>query len=447
MNKRLFVTLVAVFIFCVSSTGFAGPFADVPADHWAYDAINRLAKDGIVQGYDNNTFGGDKAMTRYEMAIIVGKAMEKTDSANPDNKTLINKLSAEFAKELETLGVRVTNVEKKVDELNKLKITGDFYFRYLGEKDSVAGTDAHGDYIRSRVRLNLEKQVNDRITANVRFTSRNLFGSGNSERHGWQTDTYSNYQQLDQYNIKYVTNGFDYKVGRQDVWLGQGLLISTGSDAQWPNQFDGIIANGKVGEFDTNIIVGKTTKSPALAYYGDNRAEWLGFDLKTKPAEKLSVGAAFVHHSFERGNPNPLGLPNSWNNWAINASYQIASKLVLNAEYGQSSNDSNNQAYFIAANYTMGKKDGMVITYVDTERFSVDPYNSIYGSLIPLNYGAGINVDAAGNPISRDYKAWQLYYYHLLNKNTYIDLYVIDAKAPGYSGHDLEWFAGWNVNF
>ena len=81
----------------------------MPAGHWAYDSVNKLAAAGIVDGYGNGTFGGDRLMTRYEMAQIVAKAMAK--GANVD------RLAAEFADELDSLGVRVAALEKKSDNV------------------------------------------------------------------------------------------------------------------------------------------------------------------------------------------------------------------------------------------------------------------------------------------------------------------------------------------
>ena len=90
----------------------ANPFSDVPAGHWAYDSVNKLASAGIVDGYGNGTFGGDRLMTRYEMAQIVAKAMAK--GANVD------RLAAEFADELDSLGVRVAALEKNLITLESL---------------------------------------------------------------------------------------------------------------------------------------------------------------------------------------------------------------------------------------------------------------------------------------------------------------------------------------
>ncbi len=120
MKKTLVSALTTALVVGAASTTFAAanPFADVPADHWAYDAVAQLVQDGVVNGYSaDGTFKGDQSMSRYEMAQIVAKAMAKSDAADNNNKALIEKLSAEFSDELANLGVRVANLEAKTDNV------------------------------------------------------------------------------------------------------------------------------------------------------------------------------------------------------------------------------------------------------------------------------------------------------------------------------------------
>ena len=125
--KKSLVLAMAMALGVTASAYAANPFSDVPAGHWAYDSINKLAAAGVIDGYGDGTFGGDKLMTRYEMAQIVAKAMAK--GANVD------KLAAEFADELDNLGVRVANLEKKADNV---KITGELRFRYVNQDGAMA---------------------------------------------------------------------------------------------------------------------------------------------------------------------------------------------------------------------------------------------------------------------------------------------------------------------
>ena len=151
--KKSLVLAMAMALGVTASAYAANPFSDVPAGHWAYDAVNKLAAEGVVDGYPDGTYGGDKLMTRYEMAQIVAKAMAK--GANVD------KLAAEFADELDSLGVRVANLEKKADNV---KITGQIRASY---KD-VDG-DAKGHEGRLRTRLFVNGAVNEDWTYTGRF--------------------------------------------------------------------------------------------------------------------------------------------------------------------------------------------------------------------------------------------------------------------------------------
>ena len=138
--KKSLVLAMAMALGVTASAYAANPFSDVPAGHWAYDAVNKLAAEGVVDGYPDGTYGGDKLMTRYEMAQIVAKAMAK--GANVD------KLAAEFANELDSLGVRVANLEKKADNV---KITGQIRASY---KDVDGDKNGHAGQLRNRLFVN-----------------------------------------------------------------------------------------------------------------------------------------------------------------------------------------------------------------------------------------------------------------------------------------------------
>ena len=116
MKKTLVSALSAALVIGAASTTFAAanPFSDVPRDHWAYDAVTQLAADGVVEGYGDGTYRGDRNITRYEMAQMVAKAMAKGDMSASD-RALVDRLAAEFADELNNLGVRVSNLERNAD--------------------------------------------------------------------------------------------------------------------------------------------------------------------------------------------------------------------------------------------------------------------------------------------------------------------------------------------
>ena len=159
--KKSLVLAMAMALGVTASAYAANPFSDVPAGHWAYDAVNKLAAEGVVDGYPDGTYGGDKLMTRYEMAQIVAEAMAK--GANVD------KLAAEFADELDSLGVRVANLEKKADNV---KVTGEIRYSYRDIDGDVNGNESV-----LRFRLWVNGQINEDWSYTGMFENNQDFGN------------------------------------------------------------------------------------------------------------------------------------------------------------------------------------------------------------------------------------------------------------------------------
>ena len=168
MKKTLVSALTTALVVGAASTTFAAanPFADVPADHWAYDAVAQLVQDGIINGYGNgSTYAGDQNMSRYEMAQIVAKAMAKSDAADNNNKALIDKLAAEFSDELANLGVRVADLEAKTDN-----VKWEGFVRYDWNTTNFAQGE-HRDREENVLKLRLEPTmtINENWTAHARI--------------------------------------------------------------------------------------------------------------------------------------------------------------------------------------------------------------------------------------------------------------------------------------
>ena len=216
--KKSLVLAMAMALGVTASAYAANPFSDVPAGHWAYDAVNKLAAEGVVDGYPDGTYGGDKLMTRYEMAQIVAKAMAK--GANVD------KLAAEFADELDSLGVRVANLEKKADNV---KITGQIRASY---KD-VSG-DKKDNNMRLRSRLFVNGTINDDWTYTGRFHNEQ-YVTGNDDKGAKGEDD------LD-FNWAFVSGrvgGVKMDAGRMDFTYadvvdvrGDGVKLAYGDDVK-----------------------------------------------------------------------------------------------------------------------------------------------------------------------------------------------------------------------
>ena len=164
MNKKLATVLAAA---CVlgATTAFAAPnpFSDVTPNDWAYQAVSQLAAEGVVEGYPDGEFKGQQNITRYEMAQMVARAMVKQDQLNAEQQAQLNRLADEFANELNSLGVRVSNLENRV---GNVKVTGDARVRWVDD-----GDDDNFD-MRARLQFNAKVAENTKVTA--RITSGNF---------------------------------------------------------------------------------------------------------------------------------------------------------------------------------------------------------------------------------------------------------------------------------
>ena len=229
MKKAL--VLAMALAMGVSATALAAnPFSDVPAGHWAYGSIAKLAAAGVVDGYGDGTYRGDRLMTRYEMAQIVARAMAK--GANVD------RLASEFADELDSLGVRVAKLEKKSDNV---KITGEMRYNY-GDATAKASFDGRYDErhlmdqsIRSRIWLTGAVNDNWNYVGMLQNVQDLMDNSGNET-----TDFQRAY-------LEGRLGGAKVTAGRQDFTLVDGNLYDT--------RMDGIKA-----EYGSKVKVG--------AYYG-----------------------------------------------------------------------------------------------------------------------------------------------------------------------------------
>lgn len=235
--KKSLVLAMAMALGVTASAYAANPFSDVPAGHWAYDAVNKLAAEGVVDGYPDGTYGGDKLMTRYEMAQIVAKAMAK--GANVD------KLAAEFADELDSLGVRVANLEKKADNV---KITGEVRASYRDVDTDAAGHDGHEGLLRSRLWVN--GQINEDWSYTGMFENEQDFGDNDSE----EDDLY--------FRRAYVegrVGGLDVVAGRYNEVTFSGNILDANMDMAKVSYGDKIKVSAAAGKAYDSVEVNDET--------------------------------------------------------------------------------------------------------------------------------------------------------------------------------------------
>ena len=250
MKKTLVSALTTALVVGAASTTFAAanPFSDVPADHWAYDAVSQLAADGVIEGYGDTTFRGNQNITRYEMAQMIAKAMAKSDVSAAD-KALIDKLAAEFSDELNNLGVRVSNLERNAD---MVKWNGKAEYTYYSHRDKDANTKTNDDQLLFRLEpsaeVNSHWHVNARLDASTDLAKDNKDDNADASlRHGsdsiqdtdvtlkrvWAQGNYGNFQvklgkfaQIDNDSI------FDTSFSGAEVQFGNKVTFTAGAGRQ-----------------------------------------------------------------------------------------------------------------------------------------------------------------------------------------------------------------------
>ena len=340
MKKRLVTALALMFGLGVGATAFAAanPFVDVPAKHWAYDAVNKLAKAGIVDGYGDGTFRGDRTMTRYEMAQIVAKAMARSDKADAETKATIDKLATEFSAEIENLGVRVAKLEKKSDNV---RFDGNLRVRYIEEKFSNGSIGDSGSKLQqARFRLGATAEVND--TWNVRA----LFQATADSSVVGTTP-----------NDTKVTMPEGYakgKLGQTDLTLGRWMQTSVGDVIFDEDSIDGI----KIGfgnQLKANIYYGNLHYDEVSTA---NMDRVLGTELTWAANKNFNMFGSYnqIKSRNDQGavmmNNGKINTgKNSINIYEIGASYKFTPDWKLTGIYNKSNADVQSSGYKTEVQY------------------------------------------------------------------------------------------------
>ena len=223
MKKILALAAVAALTAGVSAYA-ANPFSDVTADDWAYQAVSDLSAQGVVEGYPDGTFKGERNMTRYELAQIVARLMAKEDQLNAEQQATLDKLAGEYADELANLGVRVSNLEKKVGNISW---SGDARMRYIDSSKKNAADKWDG-----RIRLNVKGQVNDATYVQGQFVN-NMNFKDEASSNTTMAQIYVNHNFNKNVAVRLGRQPIAF--GNQGGWLYNGLEGYDGAQVSYNN--------------------------------------------------------------------------------------------------------------------------------------------------------------------------------------------------------------------
>jgi len=329
------ITITALFLGCVSFAFAASPsFNDVPAKHWAYDAVNQLIKADIIEGYRLND---DRLVSRYEFAFMVQKAINKYNQANDVQKAVIDKLTAEFASELNKLDARVTSSE---NNSSKTKVHGELRSRYEWSKAPASGalgaSEVGKGQFRIRARLLVDGQITDSVTYHANYEAENFAGVDTGYPGSTPNKT-DNKADLVVGFIDAKTNWGFVDVGRMGMGLGYGLL--TGSP-----KWDGI----RVGGGD-NIkwIVGTARRNSGWEGLGPDANTWRFANVSTN----IGTVNVFAAYMGEKDKTN-------YNTTAAGISFKATPEVKITSEYAKNDVKANDKPYawYLKAQYRGAKQ-------------------------------------------------------------------------------------------
>jgi hypothetical protein len=316
-TKKIIAALVGAGIIGAASTTFASvnPFVDVPSNHWAYDAVTQLADDGVIVGYGDDTFRGDRNITRYEMAQIIARAMTKKDLTIKD-KALLDRLEAEFADELASLGVRVSNLERNADFV---KWNGQLRYTYTSVRPE--GEEKINDNkLLFRLEPSAEVNSNWHVKARLDSTLNVADDEKDSEVRLKRAFAEGNFKT---WNVKLGKMGLN----SAESYQAPGALVFdkefSGAEVSWPGILSLKVQAGHLNLEDAykGVHTGLTNNDVAN-YYG---AE---FQYQKK---KLNAGVAY--YRLNSSDLTSMTNKTSENIWGSNLGYRFNKNIALNGAY------------------------------------------------------------------------------------------------------------------
>ena len=348
MKKTVAAALAAAFVMGTGATTFAAayPFSDVPAGHWAYQSVAKLAAEGVVEGYGDGTYRGDRNITRYEMAQMVAKAMAKNPSGA--SKAELDRLAAEFRDELDALGVRVAELEKYAD---KVIWQGKIEYTYKSHRtDNI--------YNKGKTKVNQDDwifrfepimEVNNHWTLRARIDAHADLSHDTSSDfnlvRGWAQGDYEKFQvkvgkaplYTNEDGIIWDTEytGGEITVGSKWKFRGIGGRLAAGTAVgatrnagSWNGRQDGVSADDR-----WNAATGR------VAHDGNDPSSFWAVNVQYDQGEKGIFGGAGYYQikddDFQTTAYSKHGNDKKANIWSANLGYRFTDRAQLWGSYAK----------------------------------------------------------------------------------------------------------------
>ena len=371
--------LLALAFAALSATAFAADgadsFSDVPKDHWSYEALDYLAKNGVIEGYTDGTFQGNRTMSRYEMAAITARAMQASN-LDIGARSVLEKLEKEYGSELATLRAQVEqnteDIRKNREAIERFKVHGFVRTQYDYDKNTDADTLDRSSN-RFYMDLRLDMKVNDIWTVKAQSETNRHYNDGHLRSENAMNDnaqqTWSghdgNFQRIwveAQQDGRWLNLGRAWRgLGFQNVLFGNesdgfqfGIPIkgtnltasgfwmaSTGAGNK--ESLYGVGLWGAVGHnFDINVAYARSS-------LGKNESYTSGL-IDHYEADPVTHRVFPVYRDNDRTNPRSYG-------YVVSAATNVAKNVRVIGDYVQTDADEQNKSVALRLNYKGTKLD------------------------------------------------------------------------------------------
>ena len=375
MRKFLIPALASALIIGSASATLAAtnPFSDVNDHHWAYQSIVELAEAGIITGYDNSDanlngkFLGGRNITRYEMAQMIAKALARIEGeSSPFNIQLqghqwtfvdnsgtrrvvdgtvvpfklsngavvdmqkldeIMNLLIEFRGELDTLGIKIKDLE---DHSDMVKWTGELRYRYWNEK-----TDGEEKQTRNQMQFRIfpTAKIDEHWTAKARFTA-SINMSEDTTTDAKMTFLYA----------EGIYGKLNVKLGKMPFFSNAdgGLVMDeffSGGQLTYGDKFKAKIEAGRWNLDNSNMGI-------------EDKSTYVGAELLYDDDERFNFGAGYRYFKSDEFANAPLyGDKNKATIISVGAGYKFGDFELLGAYAKNTKADDFKKAYNIELDY------------------------------------------------------------------------------------------------
>ena len=371
--------LLALAFAALSATAFAADgadsFSDVPKDHWSYEALDYLAKNGVIEGYTDGTFQGNRTMSRYEMAAITARAMQASN-LDIGARSVLEKLEKEYGSELATLRAQVEqnteDIRKNREAIERFKVHGFVRTQYDYDKNTDADTLDRSSN-RFYMDLRLDMKVNDIWTVKAQSETNRHYNNGHLRGENAMNE-----------NAQQTWSGHDGNFQR--IW------VEAQQDGRWLNLgrawrglgFQNVLFGNESDGFQFGIPI-KGTNLTASGFWmastgAGNKESLYGVGLWGAVGHNFDINVAYARSSLGKNESYTSGLIDHYevnpmtnivfpvyrNNdrtnmrsygYVVSAATNVAKNVRVIGDYVQTDADEQNKSVALRLNYKGTKLD------------------------------------------------------------------------------------------